>query len=331
VILDNVKLEVYKDNNTNPSATIVLKGTISPKGYYCVAQNNSDFYSLYGYEAGMANTGLEIDNNTDGFILKNNETVIDHFNAVPDPGTGVTSGDVYIRKGYDNDGTDLTQHWYDAGQNINGTPGKDNKVIWETEQNAEACDNYLWDVNGVVYSEPGTYTTIVPNVYGVDSVITLNLTVNINKNITGSNNVLCSDEIDAQYQWLDCDRNFEPIVGATERCFEPATNGNYAVEITKNGCQVTTDCYRMFLGIGKKPQKVFTVYPNPAEDHVTVELDDSYKEVIVRIRDIEGKVISTHRFSNTSRVMIPLKVKAGIYIIETSAGGFRAVNKVVRM
>ncbi|MFZ1330682.1 MAG: SBBP repeat-containing protein [Flavobacteriales bacterium] len=42
----------------------------------------------------------------------------------------------------------------------------------------EACDNYLWSVDGNTYDASGSYTAVLTNAAGCDSTITLDLTVN---------------------------------------------------------------------------------------------------------------------------------------------------------
>jgi len=44
------------------------------------------------------------------------------------------------------------------------------------------------------------------------------------------------------YQWLDCDNANAPIVGATAVSFTPTVTGNYAVQLTTNGCTAISDC-----------------------------------------------------------------------------------------
>jgi hypothetical protein len=46
--------------------------------------------------------------------------------------------------------------------------------------NEISIGNYTWPVNGQTYSEDGIYTGIIPNQYGCDSIITLNLTISNN-------------------------------------------------------------------------------------------------------------------------------------------------------
>jgi hypothetical protein len=40
-----------------------------------------------------------------------------------------------------------------------------------------ACDSYFWPTNGLTYTNSGTYTSILTNAFGCDSLVTLNLTI----------------------------------------------------------------------------------------------------------------------------------------------------------
>jgi len=54
---------------------------------------------------------------------------------------------------------------------------------------------------------------------------------------------LTATQTGATYQWLDCLNGFQPIAGETNQSFTPSNDGNYAVEITVNGCSDTSSCF----------------------------------------------------------------------------------------
>lgn len=47
-------------------------------------------------------------------------------------------------------------------------------------QTITECGNYTWPLNGTLYTNSGTYSATIPNSYGCDSIVTLNLTINSN-------------------------------------------------------------------------------------------------------------------------------------------------------
>lgn len=54
---------------------------------------------------------------------------------------------------------------------------------------------------------------------------------------------LNANQTGVNYQWLDCDDNNSIVSGETNQSFTPAVTGNYAVEVTMNGCVDTSDCF----------------------------------------------------------------------------------------
>jgi len=75
----------------------------------------------------------------------------------------------------------------------------------------------------------------------------LNSVVN---SVTQTGPMLTSDQSAATYQWIDCDNNNAPISGETNQSYTPTVTGNYAVEVTVNGCTSVSECVLVdFAGI----------------------------------------------------------------------------------
>ena len=91
-------------------------------------------------------------------------------------------------------------------------------------------------------TQPGSYLAYA----GCDSLALTNLSFydEINTEVTLIDITLTATAAGAEYQWLDCDNNFNPIEGETSQSFTPEVTGNYAVEITENViCSATSECY----------------------------------------------------------------------------------------
>ncbi|HSD13869.1 MAG TPA: LamG-like jellyroll fold domain-containing protein [Flavobacterium sp.] len=153
------------------------------------------------------------------------------------------------------------------------------------------------------------------------------LTLNsINTAVTTNTNTLTSDENTAAgttYKWLDCNNGNAVIPGETSRSYTPATSGNYAVEITKNGCKTVSSCTTFTLGtesfdFGKQIQ----LYPNPSSGLFSFQLPSAEEKINVSVKTITGQIIMNKNFSNTSEFSLDLNESTGIYFatIETSAG-----------
>jgi len=117
-----------------------------------------------------------------------------------------------------------------------------------------ACESYSW-MDGNIYTtsnNTATYTTT--NAAGCDSVITLDLTIWSAPEPTISQNgsTLACTNFASGYQWLDCDANYDPIIGETGMTFTATQSGNYALEISFNDCSDTSECFSIdFTGIGE--------------------------------------------------------------------------------
>jgi len=85
--------------------------------------------------------------------------------------------------------------------------------------------------------------------------------------------VLASNQPPAntQYQWIDCATN-TPIQGETNSIYTAVQNGDYAVIVTVGNCSDTSACQNV-SGIGLNSNSIdVTIYPNPSNGTVTVEV-----------------------------------------------------------
>lgn len=109
-----------------------------------------------------------------------------------------------------------------------------------------SCGTYT-SPGGLEWSVSGTYHDTITNAAGCDSIMTINLTINgVTAAISEANDMLTASS-SGTYQWFDCANNYTVIAGQTGQNFTPATDGNYAVSITNNGCSDTSACYAFML------------------------------------------------------------------------------------
>ncbi len=125
------------------------------------------------------------------------------------------------------------------------------------------------------------------------------------------------------YQWLDCDNGNSPIDGATSQIYTPTTDGNYAVQLTTNGCVSTSDCYS-YAGLGTiqlDNTTSFHLYPNPTKGKL--ELSNTFVEIKkVTVTNALGMIVANSLdISNLAK---------GIYLVtlETAKGFY--VQKVIK-
>ena len=196
-------------------------------------------------------------------------------------------------------------------------------------QTATACDNYIWAQNGQTYTASGIYTDTIPNTAGCDSVMTLNLTINIvDTSVTASADSLTANAAGATYQWLNCNNNYVPIAGATNQTFTPPITGVFAVAVSENGCTDTSSCYYVIItGInGNSQNGNFSVYPNPTSGLFTIELAGG-KNTSYQITDIIGKVILKGTLKNKRTILDLSAYEAGVYILKINGQMIKLIRE----
>ena len=192
------------------------------------------------------------------------------------------------------------------------------------------CNSYL-SPGGSTYNTSGTYTEVIPNAVGCDSTITINLTINtVDTGITQSSAMLTSSAVGAQYQWLDCDQGFSIILAETNQQFTALTNGNYAVEVTENGCIDTSSC-RSVIDVGIQETGYFenvNIYPNPSHGTIIISMGNWKAAVEVSILNSFGQIVYQSSLFKPE-TQIQFEGKAGIYyVLLTNDSGKQIAYKI---
>lgn len=196
-------------------------------------------------------------------------------------------------------------------------------------QNVFSCNSYIWNINNIQYNESGMYSEKFTNQYGCDSIYVLNLTIQkINKEVSRHvilPNQLIATQSNAQYQWVDCNKNYAFILGATNKNFTPsAIPGNYAVIISMNNCTDTSDCIGVWpVGLNDTRNNAFSIYPNPANTLLHINMS---KPLPLEIYALDGKLLENHGQSNQFNIDVS-NYLPGIYILKTPEGVARFIKQ----
>jgi len=195
-----------------------------------------------------------------------------------------------------------------------------------------ACFSYTVPSGNATYTASGTYMDTVTNYTGCDSIMTINLTINtvdVAVNVTGV--TLTAAATSAGYQWLDCTNNMVAISGATSQSFTPTANGNYAVEVTENGCVDTSACYPITtIGMDESANNRITVYPNPTKGTFVLASRQDLLPVTVSLYHISGKLMFT-KVVRDAKAEININGPAGMYILKLErADGYTTILRLIK-
>lgn len=186
-----------------------------------------------------------------------------------------------------------------------------------------ACNSYTW-LDGVTYtSSNNTATYLIPGggANGCDSIITLDLTINEVSDITTTVNgaTINANNMNAtSYQWLNCNSGMSIIQGETASSLTTLVNGDYAVEITENGCIDTSACVTIILsGIADHLiSEQIKIYPNPTSSTFTIQFESKQENVSIKLWSIAGQLIEIRTFEQINQAEMILDQPQGIFLIE---------------
>jgi len=186
-----------------------------------------------------------------------------------------------------------------------------------------ACDSFTWIDDSTYTANTTTALITYTNMFGCDSIIRLNLTLNsIDDSVTVVETALSAQQAGATYQWVYCDSNMAHIPGATGQTYIAGVSGNYAVIISDNGCIDTSKCENVFISAIEE-NILFTnvsLYPNPSSEMVNITLGE-LTSINLNVYTVTGELIYSKDEITSTQYQFKLNEAAGIYIVEVEAQG----------
>ena len=120
---------------------------------------------------------------------------------------------------------------------------------------------------------------------------------------------------------MDCGNANSPIAGATSATFNPSVSGNYAVEITENGCTDTSSCYAYTITAidDLANSSEIKLYPNPNNGNFFINMNShSIDETTVEILNINGQVIYSKNYFGLDKILVDEALETGLYFVRVT-------------
>ena len=165
------------------------------------------------------------------------------------------------------------------------------------------------------------------------NVIILNLT---DLTVAATSTTVTSNETDATatYQWVDCAGGGSTVIaGETSAMYTPpAGPGYYAVQITRAGCTVTSNCTAFGGAVGVEEASndlVVSVSPNPNNGNFTITVNGLNNNTQFRIFDLTGKIVKDFgELKGDSKLKVS-DLNAGVYILQMYTATTNRTHKII--
>ena len=180
----------------------------------------------------------------------------------------------------------------------------------------------------------GSYTFMVTNAAGCASVSSENVVIDVQPAkpatpiISRNGNVLHTDATNGN-QWFN---NNGSINTATSQDYTPATNGDYYVIVTLEGCQSDpSNTINFVLSAIEQPtfDESIKLYPNPVTDELTIEIKNNTKIISIEILNSKGQVVFKGDIMDEA-VVQTAGFTAGIYVVKLEGTDNCVFRKIVK-
>ena len=149
--------------------------------------------------------------------------------------------------------------------------------------------------------------------------------------VSNVGSTLIAQASNATYQWLNCDAGMSPILNATGPSYTVVGSGNYALEVTQDGCIDTSSCHSVSsLGIDNRLSGAqVRVFPNPSNGVVHINLQEVNETVFVRLFNAIGALVYQDNLNGNQIGQIEMSVPNGVYTLELSTNKGESIRKTI--
>ncbi|MEQ9376099.1 MAG: T9SS type A sorting domain-containing protein [Imperialibacter sp.] len=190
--------------------------------------------------------------------------------------------------------------------------------VTEETQAISICEGEVYIFGSQSLEIAGDYSEVFTAQSGCDSLVNLNLEIlSLNNEITITGKKLTATESNAQYQWFKCiEGGLEKIDGQVGQLLTVSESGEYAVSITKNGCETMSECIfaEATSVLSELAKDEISVFPIPVGNLLHVSLGVNYSALSISIYDMAGKLVENRKFENQNKLtMATDRLRRGVY------------------
>lgn len=193
------------------------------------------------------------------------------------------------------------------------------------------CGSYTF--MGTDYTQSGTYLVPYTNSAGCSGTVTLNLNfIELEAEMQVNGNILTAVGNHININWLDCNNNFEPVIGEVFNEFIVEQAGSYAFEVSLGNCTFQSECQTVvFTSVDQSLKNSISVFPNPVKDVLRINNTGNVALTNLKLFNISGKLLSDFPISGLPEFNFDISsYDAGIYILELFSNVESTKVKIVK-
>ncbi|MEZ4721040.1 MAG: T9SS type A sorting domain-containing protein [Flavobacteriales bacterium] len=180
---------------------------------------------------------------------------------------------------------------------------------------------------GLADFDPGVNDYLLPWQGGAQDLFVLKLNrCDLKALIESTDTSLTALPSGVTYQWLNCSNNSQ-IQEETSQTFTPNETGLYKAIVSNGPCIDTTDCIEFTATTGVNSADIISwaLFPNPANDHVTIISDG---QGLLEIIDQTGATIKSQRLERMGLIDLT-EIPSGIFIVKLASDEHVLVKRLV--
>jgi hypothetical protein len=110
----------------------------------------------------------------------------------------------------------------------------------------------------------------------------------------------------------------------------PLMNGIYSAQITDPyGCSYSTSDFQLALSIDEYASGQWMIYPNPAKDVLTIQVDEQMIGATVELMDLNSRLIRTVGISHLINHFDIQDIPNGVYFIQMKMNDHLKTKKII--